>query len=292
MASGRAIGPSESRAGRAVRARSVRELAEREGFEPSMQVTPHGGLANRCTRPLCDLSVATAAGILSWASEDPAHGRHAGHHQPSADHMGRAMAGRDRRAEPRRRADPPGRIRPAWPALYEREAARIRSLLGDRVRLLEHAGSTSVPGLAAKPIIDIELAVADSADEPAYVPDLEAGGYVLHGREPDWFEHRLFKGTDPAVNLHVFSAGSPEIDRTLAFRDRLRTDEDDRRPVRGHQARAGGPRLGLRPGLRRCQGRDRRGDPRAGLAERAGRALMARPALTSSAPVDTVRPRT
>ena len=101
-------------------------------------------------------------------------------------------------------------------------------MLGDRVRLLEHAGSTSVPGLAAKPIIDIELAVLDSADEPAYVPDLEAGGYVLHGREPDWFEHRLFKGTDPAVNLHVFSEGSPEIDRTLAFRDRLRTDEDDR----------------------------------------------------------------
>jgi GrpB-like predicted nucleotidyltransferase (UPF0157 family) len=118
---------------------------------------------------------------------------------------------------------------PAWPALYEREAARIRSLLGERVRLLEHAGSTSVPGLAAKPIIDIELAVADSADEPAYVPDLEAGGYVLRAREPGWFEHRLFNGPDTAVNLHVFSAGSPEIDRTLAFRDRLLTDPDDRR---------------------------------------------------------------
>jgi GrpB-like predicted nucleotidyltransferase (UPF0157 family) len=86
-----------------------------------------------------------------------------------------------------------------------------------------------VPGLAAKPIIDIELAVPDSADEPAYVPDLEAGGYVLHGREADWFEHRLFKGSEPAVNLHVFSAGSPEIDRTLAFRDRLRSNEPDRR---------------------------------------------------------------
>jgi GrpB-like predicted nucleotidyltransferase (UPF0157 family) len=118
---------------------------------------------------------------------------------------------------------------PAWPVLYEREAARIRSLLGDRVRLLEHAGSTSVPGLAAKPIIDILLAVPDSADELAYVPNLEAGGYVLRGREPDWFEHRLFKGPDTAVNLHVFSAGSPEIDRTLAFRDRLRTDDGDRR---------------------------------------------------------------
>ena len=149
--------------------------------------------------------------------------------QPPAT-VGRALAGRDRRTEPRRRADPPSPTTTRrGPALYEREAARIRSLLGDRVRLLEHAGSTSVPGLAAKPIIDIELAVPDSADEPAYVPDLEAGGYVLRGREPDWFEHRLFKGTDPAVNLHVFTEGSPEIDRTLAFRDRLRTDEDDRR---------------------------------------------------------------
>ena len=118
---------------------------------------------------------------------------------------------------------------PTWPGLYEREAARIRSLLGDKVRLLEHAGSTSVPGLAAKPIIDIELAVLDSADEPAYVPHLEAGGYELRGREPDWFEHRLFKRSEPAVNLHVFTEGSPEIDRTLAFRDHLRKDEDDRR---------------------------------------------------------------
>jgi GrpB-like predicted nucleotidyltransferase (UPF0157 family) len=118
---------------------------------------------------------------------------------------------------------------PRWPGLYQREAARIRSLLGDRVRQLEHVGSTSVPGIAAKPIIDIDMAVPDSSDEPAYLPDLEAGGYVLRGREPDWFEHRLFNGPDTAVNLHVFSAGSPEIDRTIAFRDRLRTDEGDRR---------------------------------------------------------------
>jgi GrpB-like predicted nucleotidyltransferase (UPF0157 family) len=118
---------------------------------------------------------------------------------------------------------------PSWPAAYEREAGRIRSLLGDRVRQLEHAGSTSVPGLAAKPIIDIILAVADSADEAAYVPSMEAGSYVLRVREPDWFEHRLFRGPDTAVNVHVFSAGSPEIERMLAFRDRLRTHDDERR---------------------------------------------------------------
>jgi GrpB-like predicted nucleotidyltransferase (UPF0157 family) len=113
---------------------------------------------------------------------------------------------------------------PKWPALFEREAGRIRAALGDRVRLLEHTGSTSVPGLAAKPIVDITLAVADSADEPAYVPALEAAGYWLKIREPHWHEHRMLKGPDTDVNLHVFTAGSPEIDRMLAFRDRLRTD--------------------------------------------------------------------
>ena len=116
----------------------------------------------------------------------------------------------------------------AWPDVYEREAERIRKALGDRIRVLEHAGSTSVPGLAAKPIIDIVLAVADSADEGAYVPALEGAGYVLAIREPDWHEHRALKGTDPTVNLHVFSVGSLEVDRMLAFRDRLRSNEAER----------------------------------------------------------------
>jgi GrpB-like predicted nucleotidyltransferase (UPF0157 family) len=117
---------------------------------------------------------------------------------------------------------------PEWPALYEREAARIRTILGDRVRLLEHAGSTSVPGLSAKPIIDMVLAVPDSADETAYVPLMEAAGYVLRIREPDWFEHRLVKPPDLSANVHIFSEGCVEIDRMLAFRDRLRSDEEDR----------------------------------------------------------------
>lgn len=63
-----------------------------------------------------------------------------------------------------------------WPRLYEREAARIRSVLGDRVLLLEHVGSTSVPGLAAKPVIDMLLVVADPAEEAAYIPSLELTG--------------------------------------------------------------------------------------------------------------------
>jgi len=117
---------------------------------------------------------------------------------------------------------------PAWPELYAREVDRIRSILGRTAVLVEHAGSTSVPGLAAKPIIDIVLAVPDSADEQEYVPPLEAAGYVLRAREPGWFEHRLFKGPDTDINLHVFTAGSGEVDRMLLFRDWLRRSDADR----------------------------------------------------------------
>src|SRR5205823_5394602 len=100
--------------------------------------------------------------------------------------------------------------------------------LEERVLLIEHVGSTSVPGLAAKPRIDTLLVVAASADEPAYVPALEAAGYVLHIREPDWYEHREFKGPDTDVNLHVFSPGCPEIERMLLFRDWLCSNAADR----------------------------------------------------------------
>jgi GrpB-like predicted nucleotidyltransferase (UPF0157 family) len=115
-----------------------------------------------------------------------------------------------------------------WPRLYAREEARIRDALGKTALQVEHVGSTSIPGLAAKPIVDIVLVVPDSADEPAYVPALEAAGYVHRIREPDWFEHRVLKGTDPKVNLHVFSPECPEVERMLRFRDHLRHDQRDR----------------------------------------------------------------
>jgi GrpB-like predicted nucleotidyltransferase (UPF0157 family) len=117
---------------------------------------------------------------------------------------------------------------PRWPALFERESARIRRALGDRALQVEHVGSTSVPGLAAKPRIDVVLAVAGSADEPAYAPALEAAGYVVRIREPDWYEHRVFKGPDTDTNLHVFTLGCPEIDRMILFREWLRGHVDDR----------------------------------------------------------------
>ena len=117
---------------------------------------------------------------------------------------------------------------PKWPRLYEREAERIGHALGPKMLRIEHVGSTSVPGLAAKPLIDIILVVADTTDEEAYVPRLEAAGYVLRIREPDWFEHRLFKGPDTNVNVHTFSEGCEEVDRMIGFRDWLRTHDDDR----------------------------------------------------------------
>jgi GrpB-like predicted nucleotidyltransferase (UPF0157 family) len=115
-----------------------------------------------------------------------------------------------------------------WPLLYDLEESRIRAALGNRVVLIEHAGSTSVPGLPAKPVIDILLEVRSSADEEEYATALEAAGYTLRIREPDWFEHRLFKGPDTNVNLHVFSQGCEEVGKMLAFRDRLRESAADR----------------------------------------------------------------
>lgn len=115
-----------------------------------------------------------------------------------------------------------------WPRLFEREAERIRSILSGRALCIEHIGSTSVPTLPAKPTIDILLVVADSAAESEYMPALERAGYRLHIREPGWHEHRMFKGPDSDINLHVFSDGCPEIDRILAFRDWLRTHKTDR----------------------------------------------------------------
>jgi GrpB-like predicted nucleotidyltransferase (UPF0157 family) len=117
---------------------------------------------------------------------------------------------------------------PVWPLWFESAALRIREALGDRVLRVDHVGSTSVPGLPAKPLIDINMAVADTTDEGAYVPPLEAIGYELRVREPEWYEHRLLRGFDPPVNLHVFNDGCEELERTVRFRDWLRAHDDDR----------------------------------------------------------------
>lgn len=117
---------------------------------------------------------------------------------------------------------------PQWAKVFEREADTIRVVLGSRAFQIEHTGSTSVPGLVAKPIIDMLLVVADSSDEATYRPALETAGYLLRIRETNWHEHRMFLGPDTKINLHVFSSGCPEIERMLMFRDWLRDNAADR----------------------------------------------------------------
>lgn len=117
---------------------------------------------------------------------------------------------------------------PSWAEWYAREEDRIRTALGPRALAVEHVGSTSVPGLAAKPVIDIVLVVADSSKESVYLPDLEDAGYVLQFREREWYEHRFLTNQNRHVQIHIFSVGSPEVARMLAFRDRLRTHSEDR----------------------------------------------------------------
>jgi GrpB-like predicted nucleotidyltransferase (UPF0157 family) len=130
-------------------------------------------------------------------------------------------------------ADPGGEVvlveyDEGWPARYLQHEERIRAALGDRMVEVHHAGSTSVPGLAAKDVIDVLLVVPDPTDEAAYASALEAAGYTFHLREPEWHEHRLFKERSPRVNLHVFGPDCEEVRRMLAFRDHLRSDATDR----------------------------------------------------------------
>lgn len=125
---------------------------------------------------------------------------------------------------------------PAWSEQYLRLSDDILSVLGPTALSIEHVGSTSVPGLAAKPVIDIALAVSDAGEEAVYRPRLQTVGFELVIREPAWYQHRMFKHIDaetgisltPMCNLHVFGPRCPEFARMRLFRDRLRSNPDDR----------------------------------------------------------------
>jgi GrpB-like predicted nucleotidyltransferase (UPF0157 family) len=134
-----------------------------------------------------------------------------------------------------------------WPADFERVAARIREALGGRVLELHHVGSTSVPGLPAKPVIDVDLVVADPADEPAYLPDLAAAGFVHTAREPWWHEHRLVKYADPQSYVHVFGPDCPEVVRHQMFRSWL-VDHPDDLTAYAEAKRAAAAEMNARPG--------------------------------------------
>ena len=116
---------------------------------------------------------------------------------------------------------------PAWPRLFVAEEEKVRAALGAVALLIEHVGSTAVPGLSAKPVIDVQLTVQDSANEDSYRSALEHAGYRLVVREPEWFEHRMLKGAAPETNLHVYSAGCAQLDHCRLFRDWLRVSPQD-----------------------------------------------------------------
>jgi GrpB-like predicted nucleotidyltransferase (UPF0157 family) len=117
---------------------------------------------------------------------------------------------------------------PGWPRVYDELASRIRTVLGWRALQLDHVGSTSVPGLAAKPIIDIDLTVAAPDREHDYVPALETIGFQLVIREWWWYGHRALRADEPRCNLHVFGFDSPELVRHRIFRDWLRGNPEER----------------------------------------------------------------
>lgn len=132
---------------------------------------------------------------------------------------------------------------PRWPEHADVVRRRVTDALGTRAIRVEHVGSTSVPGLAAKPVIDLDLTVADPADERVWLPRLEAAGFVLTVREPWWHEHRLLRagtaeGLPAAVNLHVFGPDSPEVVKHVVFRDWLRADAADRERYAGAKREA------------------------------------------------------
>ncbi|WIB61917.1 GrpB family protein [Curtobacterium sp. MCLR17_007] len=114
----------------------------------------------------------------------------------------------------------------SWPATYREHERRIRSAIGSALAVdVEHIGSTSVPGLAAKPIVDLVVAVPDITDEDAYLGPLLAAGYRLRVREPG---HRLVRTPERDVHVHVYERGAPQVDAYLLLRDHLRADPADR----------------------------------------------------------------
>lgn len=115
-----------------------------------------------------------------------------------------------------------------WAGQFQLLATQIRSVLGWRALAIEHVGSTSVQKLPAKPIIDIDLVVADPNDEQLYIPELESAGFQLVVREPWWYGHRVLRHSDPACNLHVFGFDSPELIKHRIFRDWLRAHPNER----------------------------------------------------------------
>jgi GrpB-like predicted nucleotidyltransferase (UPF0157 family) len=114
---------------------------------------------------------------------------------------------------------------PAWVDRFALERDRVEAALGSTALVIEHIGSTSVPGLAAKPVVDILVVVADPDDDTGFTAALEDVGYQLRVREPG---HRMFRTPERDVNVHLWAEGDDEVSKYLLFRDWLRIASDDR----------------------------------------------------------------
>lgn len=114
-----------------------------------------------------------------------------------------------------------------WPHLFATQSQRIAAALGDIALIIAHVGSTAVPHLAAKPVIDIDLIVPNPHLEVQYVPALTELGYELTIREPSWYQHRMLRLAQPRVNLHVFGPHCPEHWRHQLFKQWLIQHPED-----------------------------------------------------------------
>ena len=130
-----------------------------------------------------------------------------------------------------------------WPERFEAWRGRLAGLLGPVARRIEHVGSTSVPGLAAKPVVDIQVSVADLSDDDRYVPPCEAAGLQFRLRDD---EHRYFQpppGQSRDVHVHVCQQGGNWERVHLLFRDYLRSSAHARETyaaAKREAARSGG----------------------------------------------------
>jgi GrpB-like predicted nucleotidyltransferase (UPF0157 family) len=115
---------------------------------------------------------------------------------------------------------------PAWPRLFEEEAERIRAACGDRLVGIEHIGSTSIPGLAAKPILDIMPLLVSFEEGFDIVPNMEGLGYEYKGEYGIPRRHYFVKGTPRTHHVHMYEADDDEVVRHLLFRDYLREYAD------------------------------------------------------------------
>jgi GrpB-like predicted nucleotidyltransferase (UPF0157 family) len=115
---------------------------------------------------------------------------------------------------------------PVWAREYSAHEARVRGAVGSTAVAVEHIGSTSVPGLAAKPILDILVTVPDITAEEDYLDPLVAEGYLVRVREPG---HRMVRTAQRDVHIHILEVGDPAARDYLLLRDHLRVDPSDRR---------------------------------------------------------------